>query len=391
MAQHEHGVDNVRAIVNLALLRGMVGRPNAGLLPIRGHSNVQGMGTVGVTPALRQQVLDNLEKHLGVSLPRSPGLDTMGCMQASERGEMQAAFCLGGNLFGANPDAKFAQRAIEKLELITYLNTTLNTTHAWGRARETIILPVLARDEEPEPTTQESMFNYVRLSDGGPARIFGPYREVDIITAVAQRVLAGHSPVDWDALGRLCHVREMIGKIVPGLEGLAQIDQTKKEFHIPGRTFHLPRFNTSTGKARFAALDVPTLPCGPRELRLMTVRSEGQFNTVVYEDEDSHRGQERRDVILLNPLDIARLGLKVDQRVSVRSAAGRLVNVLVREFDVRAGNALMYFPEANVLVPTTTDPRSRTPAFKSVLVTIETTTADEPPAGKRQPLQLVGG
>jgi molybdopterin-dependent oxidoreductase alpha subunit len=391
ITQHEHGVGNVRMIANLALLRGMAGRPRAGLLPIRGHSNVQAMGTVGVAPALRQQVLDNLEEHLGVRLPRAPGLDTMGCMQASAGGDMRAALCLGGNLFGANPDARFAQAAIEKLDLITYLSTTLNTGHAWGRARETVVLPVLARDEESEPTTQESMFNFVRLSDGGPARYAGPRREVDVITAVARRVLGERSPVDWDELGRTCHVREMIARVVPGLEGLADIDQTKKEFHIPGRTFHVPRFSTPTAKAHFAPVDIPDLARSENELRLMTVRSEGQFNTVVYEEEDPYRGQERRDVVLLCAADIARLGLKVDQRVTVRSAAGRLSNVRVREFDIRAGNALMYFPEANTLVPVTTDAQSRTPAFKSVVVTIETSLPiQEPAQGQRRPLQMAG-
>src|SRR5205085_8857732 len=99
ITHHEHGVDNVRAIINLALLRGMVGRPQAGLLPIRGHSNVQGIGSVGVVPNLKQQVLDNLERYLNVKLPKSPGLDTMACMQAVDRGEIRSAFCLGGNLF----------------------------------------------------------------------------------------------------------------------------------------------------------------------------------------------------------------------------------------------------------------------------------------------------
>ena len=110
-------------------------------------------------------------------------------MEAADRGEIRSAFCLGGNLFGSNPDAKFAGRALGKLDLITYLNTTLNTGHAWGRGRETLILPVLARDEEPEPTTQESMFNFVRLSDGGQVRLQGPRSEVDIIATIGQQVL----------------------------------------------------------------------------------------------------------------------------------------------------------------------------------------------------------
>ena len=113
---------------------------------------------------------------------------------------MRSAFCLGGNLFGSNPDATFAHRALGKLDLVTYLNTTLNTGHAWGRGQETLILPVLARDEEPQPTTQESMFNFVRLSDGGQPRLQGPRSEVDIIADLADRVLGDASPVDWKAL-----------------------------------------------------------------------------------------------------------------------------------------------------------------------------------------------
>src|SRR5262249_12271282 len=153
---------------------------------------------------------------------------------------------LGGNLFGANPDAKFARRAIGRLELVTYLNTTLNTGHAWGTARETLILPVRARDEEPEPTTQEAMFNFLRLSDGGPPRLDGPKSEVEVITTLADRVMGDRAPVRWRELARLCHVREMIAKVVPGLEGLAEIDRTRQEHHIPGRTFHRPRFATPT-------------------------------------------------------------------------------------------------------------------------------------------------
>jgi anaerobic selenocysteine-containing dehydrogenase len=317
---------------------------------------------------LKQHVLDNMEKYLGVTLPRSPGLDTMGCMKAADEGRIRTGFCLGGNLYGANPDATFAGRAIAKLEQVTYLSTTLNTTHAHGTARETIILPVLARDEEPQPTTQESMFNFVRLSDGGPSRQPGARSETTIITDLAYRVLGDRSPVDWRKLGTLCHVREIIAAVIPGFGQLADIEATRKEFTLPNRIFHQPVFPTRDGKAHFKALEVPERGDG---LRLMTIRSEGQFNTVVYEEEDIYRGQERRDIILLNREDIDRLGLRVDQRVTVRSAAGEMANILVREYDVRAGNAAMYLPEANALVPTDVDPQSKTPAFKSVAVTVE--------------------
>jgi molybdopterin-dependent oxidoreductase alpha subunit len=392
ITHHEHGVANVQSIVNLALLRGMAGRPRAGLLPIRGHSNVQGIGSMGVTPALKQAVLDNLEAHLGVKLPATPGRDTMACMQAADRGEVRAAFCLGGNLFGSNPDSKFALRALAKLDQVTYLSTTLNTGHTWGRGRETLILPVRARDEEPEPTTQESMFNFVRLSDGGPARLDGPRSEVDVVATIGQRVFGSTLPVDWEAMRHACGIRPMIARIIPGYEQVAAIDRTRQEFSVAGRILHTPSFSTPTGKAQFQAHPLPALRGGPDQLRLMTVRSEGQFNTVVYEEEDIYRSQDRRNVILMNGQDIARLGLTVDQRVTVRSATGAMPGILVRAYDIRAGNALMYYPEANILVPATTDADSKTPAFKSVLITIDATTPQAEHANDatgRVPLDVV--
>jgi molybdopterin-dependent oxidoreductase alpha subunit len=395
ITQHEHGVQNVQAIISLALLRGMVGRPKSGLLPIRGHSNVQGMGSMGVTPALKQAVLDNLERHLGVQLPRAPGLDTMACVQAAAQGRMRSALCLGGNLFGSNPDSHFAARALSSLDQITYLSTTLNTGHAWARARQTLILPVRARDEEPHATSQESMFNFVRLSNGGPARLAGPRAEAHVIAELGRRVLGPSVPVDWQALANACNVRQLIGKVIPGYEQAAALDQSRQEFHVGGRIIHTAHFPTPSGKAQFVVHPLPPLRGTDGQLRLMTVRSEGQFNTVVYEEEDTYRGQDGRDVILLNREDIGRLGLRVDQRVTVRSAVGAMAGIRVREYDIRAGNALMYYPEANVLVPTATDPASKTPAFKAVLVSIEPATAGPPEQGNgaqgRVPLELVRG
>lgn len=373
ITHHLHGVENVQMIANLALLRGMVGRPNAGFMPIRGHSNVQGLGSVGVTPSLKTAMLERFEKRLGVQPPTSPGLDTMACIEAASRGEMSVALCLGGNLFGSNPDARFAEEALSKLDLVAYLSTTLNTGHAWGRARETLILPVLPRDEEPQPTTQESMFSFVRLSEGGAPRLAGPRSEVSILVDVARRVLDPGltRSLDWNALQSHSAVRRLIADLIPGLEQISDIDQTRREFHIPGRHLATPTFPTANGKARFHPVQIPALPeADGRRLRLMTVRSEGQFNSVIYDEEDIYRGQERRDVVLLNPADMDRLQLKADQRVRVRSATGELRWLLARPFDIRAGNALAYYPEANVLVPRDVDPKSKTPGFKSVLVEI---------------------
>ena len=371
ITHHAHGVQNVQAIVNLALMRAMVGRPYAGLLPIRGHSNIQGMGSVGVTPKLKDAIFERLEKTFDVSLPTTVGRDTLSCMEGATAGDLRVGMCLGGNLYGSNPDSKYAERALENLDLLVFLSTTLNTGHVRGLARETVILPVLARDEEPEPTTQESMFNFVRLSDGGPRRLDGPRSEVEVVAELAERLFGDDGPIDWPSMRKTGNIRDAIAKVVPGYEEIAEIETTRREFQIGGRTFHEPRFGTANGRAVLHCHDLPPLRGSAEQLRLMTVRSEGQFNTVVYEDQDIYRGQDRRDVILLHPDDMRRLGLTADQRVVVRSETGQLDRILARPFEfIKAGNALMYYPEANVLVPRSTDAQSKTPAFKCVLITV---------------------
>ena len=135
ITHHHHGVENVQMIVNLALLRGMVGRPHAGLLPIRGHSNVQGIGSMGVTPVLKDKVFDALQREFGVKLPTKPGADTFACMESAHQGKVRFAWCLGGNLFGSNPDANYAAEAIARIDSIVYMSTTLNTGHAWGEGQ----------------------------------------------------------------------------------------------------------------------------------------------------------------------------------------------------------------------------------------------------------------
>lgn len=231
---------------------------------------------------------------------------------------------------------------------------------------------MLARDEEPEPTTQESMFNYMRLSDGGSPRHTGPLSEIHVIAEIAQRVLQRSGPIDWNEMKSAQKIRESLAKVVPGLESLATIGETKQEFQIPGRTFHTPTFPTPSGRAQIKCHELPSLMGAPGEFRLMTIRSEGQFNTVVYEDYDLYRNIDRRDVILMHPEDLQLAGLFDDQRVVVKSAAGEMVGIRTRAFkNIRPGNVMMYYPEANILVPRSLDPRSKTPAFKAIPVTIK--------------------
>ncbi|MEQ1821564.1 MAG: FdhF/YdeP family oxidoreductase [Fimbriimonadaceae bacterium] len=363
ITHHEHGVANVQWITNLALLRGMVGKPGAGLMPIRGHSNVQGLGTLGVSPEVKQSVLDRLSEQ-GVLTPSWPGYDTMAAMEACERGEMDFGLCLGGNLFGANPDSRFAGKSLSALETLVYLSTSLNTGHVRGRGKTTIILPVCARDEEDQITTQESMFSLVRFSEGGPKRHAQTRTEVSIIASLGESLKK--PGLNWAELSNHDEIRKFIAKIIPTLGAI----QEKVEFQIPGRRLAGASFDTPTGRALFKPHPIPELaPLADSEFRLMTIRSEGQFNTVVYEEHDLYRNQTSRDIIMLNPIDIARLGLKEDQPVQVRNAVGEMV-VMVRALDIAAGCAAMYYPEANELVPRTLDPRSKTPAFKNATVTI---------------------
>ena len=222
VTHHLHGAATVQAIAALALMRRMVGKPGAGLQPIRGHSNIQGMGTVGVTPTLKAAIFERLESHFAVKLPTTKGYDTLECLDAADAGKMRFALCLGGNLWGASPDATFAERAMAKIDTVVYLSTSLNTGHAGGLgSQETIILPVLARDEEPEPSTQESMFSYIRLSDGGKPRHVGPRAEVEIIADLALRVLGLGGPVNWHDMAHTTTIRHAIANIVPGLEQIA--------------------------------------------------------------------------------------------------------------------------------------------------------------------------
>ncbi len=372
VTHHVHGVENVEAIVNLALLRGMMGRPHAGLLPLRGHSNVQGIGTIGVKPVLADEVLARMEETLGVDLPRSEGMDTMACMQAADRGEIDAALVMGGNLYAANPNSAWAEEALGRIGFKLFLTTTLNRGHVCGLGDgESLVLPVTARDEEWEPTTQESMFNYVRLSDGGVHRLDGVRPETNILAELGERLMPD-SPIDFAAFKQHRRVREAIAATVPGMEALADIDVAKREFHINNRILHQPQFATPSGRARFRVVETPGSAEGEAPFTLSTVRSEGQFNSIVYEERDSYRGTQTRWCVMMNADDMRDLNVEPGGRANLRSRHGVMEGVTVYSYDLPRGDALAYYPEANVLTGTEVDPRSRTPSFKSTPVWVTT-------------------
>ncbi len=365
LTHHVHGVDNVLGLANLALARGWLGRPGAGLLPIRGHSNVQGVHSCGLSPVLKKAFATRLAEAYGIAIPEGPGQDTYASMVASDEYRIRAAVLLGGNLLASNPDSRWAASALRKIPLTVSLTTSLNVGHVQGRGQTALVLPVLARDEESQPTTQESMFNYVRMSDGGRPSVAGEMKsEVDIIASLAERILPS-GRFDWSEVRSHRALRRAMARIVPGYEPIAAIDESRREFQVEGRTFHQPQFATADGKARFHVTPLPTSTPAAGELRLITLRSEGQFNTVVYEEEDLYRGNRRRDVVMMASADARSLGVGEGDRVVVSTSAGQL-DASVAIIDIRPGNLAMYYPEANVLVPRQIDRRSKTPAFKSV-------------------------
>ena len=367
MTHHLHGVKNIESIVALALLRGMLGKPGAGLLPLRGHSNIQGTGSMGFTPALKQTIEENLKHKAGIQLPSTKGLDTMACMHAAMQNEIDFSMQLGGNLLASNPDTPFATKALNNIPFKCFINSTINFSHVHGVDQEVIILPIKVRDEETQATTQESMFNFVRLSDGGIDRFPQLHSEMDIICDLGEKIIDKQS-FDFSIFRDNNKIRKFVGDIIPGFEKIKTIDSNKEEFHIDGRTFYHPEFPTASGKALFHFHAPPEFE--DSHFRLSSVRSEGQFNSIIYDERDTYREQDERWVVLMNPKDIADAGFQENGLVTLETITGKMERVKVRAFDVRPGNVMAYYPEANVLIPHTIDQSSKTPGFKSVPVKI---------------------
>ncbi|HMY38505.1 MAG TPA: FdhF/YdeP family oxidoreductase, partial [Marinagarivorans sp.] len=320
LTHHTQGVGNIEGLAALALLRGQIGKPGAGLLPLRGHSNIQGTGSMGFTPQLQASTLAALEQQLGFNLTQAAGLDSMACMQAAHDGQMDALVGLGGNLWAANPDTAFTREALNRIGFKCFLTTTLNHSHVEGIDGEVVIFPVRARDEEAAPTSQESMFNFVRLSDGGIERFPQLLSEIDIIARIGQQLINA-AQFDFGLLKNPKTLRQWIAKVIPGYQALAKVDENKQEFTVGGRILHSPEFATASGKAQFKFSPLPIYEAG---YRLTSVRSEGQFNSIIYHEQDAYREQTERWVVMMHPEDMAKEGLKENQTINLTTATGSM-------------------------------------------------------------------
>ncbi|QXQ05578.1 FdhF/YdeP family oxidoreductase [Sphingosinicellaceae bacterium] len=385
ITQHKTGTANVQQIANLLLLKGNIGRQGAGISPLRGHSNVQGDRTVGITERPAKPFLDKMREVFGFEPPQEPGHSVVDAIAAMRAGKSKAIVCLGGNLAIASSDPQACAEAFRQLDLAVHITTKLNRTHLL-LGRHNYILPCLGRTELDmqatgrQSITVEDSMSMVHASSGfleAPAATV--MSEIAIIAGIARATLGAKGGVDWEALtGDYALIRDKIEAVIPDFEAFN--DRIK----IPGG-FQLPNsaqqriWKTPTGKANFivfSGLEEDAATAEPDVLRLTTIRSHDQYNTTIYGLDDRYRGVfGRRDVLFINDRDMARLGLAEGDVVDVATALeharpDRVVQKLTLvSYNVPDGCCASYYPETQPLIALEhCDPESLTPSYKSVPV-----------------------
>ncbi|MFV3130897.1 FdhF/YdeP family oxidoreductase [Niveispirillum sp. KHB5.9] len=388
LTQHKLGVDNVQMLVNLLLMRGQIGKPGAGICPVRGHSNVQGQRTVGISEKTKLVPLDRMAERYGFEPPREDGMNTVEACEAILAGTARAFIGLGGNFLRAIPEHELMERTWRDLDLSVQVATKLNRTHLVA-ARTTYLLPTLVRSEIDEQATgpqivsSEDSTTCIHASRGKhkPA---GNHllSEPSIIAGIAKAALPPNPKVPWDIwVGDYSLVRDEIEKIFPdNFRAFNQRLDTPGGFPRPIAARHR-KWETDTGKANFklpkalsASFDKGE---DPSVLRLMTLRSNDQFNTTIYGYDDRLRGiHGSRMVVMINREDRIRLGITEGGMARLISAAedgiARSVGGLqLIDYDIPAGTLAAYYPECNPLIPLWQyAEESKTPAAKSVPVRI---------------------
>lgn len=385
LTQHKHAVPTIREVVNFLLLRGNIGRPGAGVCPVRGHSNVQGDRTMGIFERPAPAFLDALDKEFGITSPRHHGFDVVRSIRALRDGEAKVFFAMGGNFVGATPDTDVTEAAMRRARLTVHVSTKLNRSHAVTGARA-LILPTLGRTDKDvqaggkQFVTVEDSMGMVHASRGNlvPA---SPHllSEPAIVARLARAVLGAASRTPWEDFEKdYGTIRDRISRVVPGFEDFNARVARPGGFTLPHGPRDERRFNTPTGKANFTAAPVehPELPEG--RLLLQTLRSHDQYNTTVYGLDDRYRGiRGGRRVVLVNPDDARELGFADGAYTDLVSewkdgVERRAPGFRVVHYPTARGCAAAYYPETNVLVPLdATADTSNTPASKSVVVRLE--------------------
>ena len=379
ITQHRNAGATVGEIVNFGLLQGLVGRPGAGLSPIRGHSNVQGDRTMGVWEKPDPEFMAKLADEFHFQPPNVKGYDVVSAIGALAAGQVRFVMSLGGNLARACPDTQGTEQALRSCDLGVHVATKLNRSHLVTGATA-IMIPTLGRTEVDiansveQEVTIEDTFGFVKLSKGNlEAASMTLPSEVAIVCEIAQRTVNDVGEVPWATFANDYNViRDCVARTVNGFENFNARVRTGVGFTLA----HGPRdsrtFPTDTGRAKFT-INQPGRAEAPSDgILLQTLRSHDQFNTTIYGLSDRYRGVDGgRLVVFVNPIDSCRLGITDGDLVDLVSLDGtrRAHGFRVVEYPVAAGSAAGYFPELNILVGLDSfDEQSRTPAFKSVPV-----------------------
>ncbi|WP_263986214.1 FdhF/YdeP family oxidoreductase [Streptomyces sp. NK15101] len=383
ITQHEHGVDTVREIVNLLLLRGNLGREGAGPSPVRGHSNVQGNRTCGIDHRPGEEFLDRLAEVCGIEPPRAHGLDTVGTIKAMHDGDVKVFVGMGGNFALAAPDTPYTYEALRRCELTVQVSTKLNRSHV-VHGRRALILPCLGRTEKDhqrkgiQSTSVEDSMSMVHLSVG-MKRPASPHllSEPAIIAGMARAALPDSAtPWEW-YVEDYDRIRDTMAKVLDGFEDFNRRVRLPLGFRIKQPARELV-FRTPSGKAEFASPPLPDVLPEPGVLALGTMRSHDQWNTTIYSDNDRYRGIENlRTLVFMNRADMRERGIAdmapVDITSTAKDGSRRHLNgYLAVPYDIPRGCAAGYMPEMNVLCALGDySTQSDQPIMKHVKVTIE--------------------
>ena len=385
LTQHRKGVQNVQMVSNLLLLRGNIGKPGAGICPVRGHSNVQGQRTVGITEKPELVPMDKLKALYQFEPPKEKGLNTVEACEGVIDGRVKGFVSLGGNFVRAVPDRDRIEPAWSKLRLTVQIATKLNRSHL-VHGEISYVLPCLGRIEidrqasGEQAVSMESSVGHMHGSRGAAAPASELLRsEPAIVAGIAKATLAPNPSAPWDEwVGDYSLVRDAIARTYPEI-----FHDFNERMWTPGG-FARPLgarkrvWKTETGKANFivpkSLAEDPDMPAaGPDVLRLTTIRSIGQFNTTIYDHDDRYRGiQGTRMVLLMNRADIDRLGLSENDVVTASAVANdgvmrEVTGLLVRPYDIPQGCVAGYYPECNPLIPLWHHAEgSKVPAAKSI-------------------------
>lgn len=380
LTQHVNGVDNIKEVVNLLLLKGSVGIKGGGTCPVRGHSNVQGDRTMGIWEKPKEDFLSKLDDRFQLNTPREHGFDAVDAIKACNENKVDFFLFMGGNFISATPDSELTGKAMQKVKMTVQVSTKLNRSHL-VTGEEALILPCLARsDKDRQATgeqfvTVENSMGIVHKSKGSLEPLSKELKsEVAIVCGIGDAMF-GSNPVEWSEFEKdYSLIRDAIEATIDGFDNYNERVKKPAGFYLPNCARD-QKFNTENGKANFSVIDTPQndLPAG--KLVMMTIRTHDQYNTTIYGMDDRYRGiKGERRVVLMNQNDIQKLGFKEYEVVDLISEydtkrTARKFKVL--QYDIPEGCVATYFPEANVLVPIDhTAKTSKTPVSKYVEISV---------------------